>query len=318
MASTDPFSSSSARRSRWPAIIAGVVIAFLAGLAAATLLIDHYGAPWSQAPATKDGQPVARPASTSIASGTPAASETDYDALAAREAALAARLSDLEARTATIDTQAAAASGKATRAEGLLVAFAARRALDRGLGLGYIEGQLRARFGATQPRAVATVISASRAPVTLEDLRLGLASIGPDMVRSDNVGWLAGLRSGLSNLIVVHKAGAPSPRPSDRLERARHLLEGGQVEAALAELSRLPGASKAQRWINAAHRYVAARRALDVIETAALIGQAHQPASVPAPSPSAAPADGKDAAAPAVAPAPAQHSAAAATQPAAK
>src|SRR3546814_3562519 len=33
----------------------------------------------------------------------------------------------------------------------LLIAFAARRALDRGLSLGYLEAQLRLRFGDDQP-----------------------------------------------------------------------------------------------------------------------------------------------------------------------
>jgi hypothetical protein len=166
------------------------------------------------------------------------------------------------------------ASGNATRAEGLLVAFAARRALDRGLGLGYIEGQLRQRFGATQPRAVATIVQASRNPVTAEDLRLGLSSIGSELMSGgDSDGWLDSFRRELASLVVIHKEGSLSSRPSDRLSRARHLLEGGQVEAALAEVKRLPGAARADRWIDAAQRYVDARRALDVIETAAILGQ---------------------------------------------
>jgi hypothetical protein len=63
-----------------------------------------------------------------------------------------ARLADLEGRMSRIDLRASAAAGNAARAEGLLIAFAARRALDRGVALGYIEGELRDRFGGTQPR----------------------------------------------------------------------------------------------------------------------------------------------------------------------
>ena len=115
------------------------------------------------------------------------------------------------------------------------------RAIDRGIGLGYIEGQLRDRFGATQPRAVATVIRAARAPVTIEDLRLGLDSIAPDLVSGGHEALWAGLRNAISNLVVLHKEGSPSPRPSARMARARRLLEAGQVEAALAEIERFTG-----------------------------------------------------------------------------
>ncbi|HEU4959072.1 MAG TPA: hypothetical protein VFT56_01580 [Sphingomonas sp.] len=297
MAGDDPFEAlRQRRRTSWRGVALVVAIAFLAGLAVMALVNAYYGhwLPWGA------------PAASSQAAATPAAQATagppptlaDYDTLAAREAALAGQLSALEARAATINNQAAAASGNATRAEGLLVAFAARRALDRGLGLGYIEGQLRERFGATQPRAVATVIQASRAPVTLEDLRLGLASIGPDLVAGGRDNWWGGLRNAFANLIVLRKDGAPSPRPSDRLSRARHLLEGGQVEAALAEVSRLPGAPKAQRWITAAHRYIAARHALDVIETAAIIGPAPRPGSAAPPQSTIAPQSAPPAPAP--------------------
>jgi hypothetical protein len=285
MTDDDPFSTLRVRRrSRGPMILVIGIIAFLAGAAAMAAIGRYYAAwlPWAVARTSVTGSTTASP-NTAVQTGAvvPKPNGIDYDTLAAREAALAAQLSALEARTASVDVESTAAAGKATRAEGLLVAFAARRALDRGLGLGYIERQLRERFGATQPRAVATVIQASRAPVTLEDLRLGLESIGPDLVSGgDSDAWWPSLRNTLSNLVVLHKAGSPSPRPSDRLTRARHLIEGGQVEAALAEVARLPGVSKAQRWTLAAKRYIEARRALDVIETAAIIGQAAQPVPV--------------------------------------
>ena len=285
MISDDPFLAARRRRSGWRWITGLVLLAFIAGISIMAVVARYYPRwlPW----AASEHVAVAAPAKPTLAVAP--MSPADYGALAAREAALAAKLSELETRAATIDTQAAAASGNATRAEALLVSFAARRALDRGLGLGYIEGQLRARFGATQPRAVAIVIAASRQPVTLEDLRLGLASIGPDLVSSDTGSWGNSIRNAFANLIAVHKEGTPSSRPTDRLKRARHLLEGGQVEAALAEVSQMPGASKASRWMTAAHRYVIARRALDLLETAAIVGQAVQPPSQPAAAPAAAP-----------------------------
>jgi hypothetical protein len=267
MASDAPFPPP--RRRRWRGALIVYLLVFVAGIVLAGLAIRQWGdrLPWL-APAEKAVP--ARPTPPARALIDPTAS---LDTLAAREAALSARLADLEARSAVIDTKAAAASGNATRAEGLLIAFAARRAIDRGIGLGYIEGQLRERFGASQPRAVTMVILAARQPVTLEDLRLGLDSIAPDLVSGGHEAIWWGLRNALSNLIVIHKEGSPSPRPSARMMRARRLLEAGQVEAALAEIERLPGASGAQRWLTAAHRYIDARRALDVIETAAILGQ---------------------------------------------
>ena len=83
------------------------------------------------------------------------------------------RLGDMESRLAALEPQAREASGYATRAEGMLVLFAARRALDRGLALGWLEPQLRRRFGEGHPAEVATVIAAARQPIVLEELRPG-------------------------------------------------------------------------------------------------------------------------------------------------
>ena len=44
-----------------------------------------------------------------------------------------------EQRLSRIDLQATAASGNAARAEGLLIAFAARRMIDKGEPLGFLE-----------------------------------------------------------------------------------------------------------------------------------------------------------------------------------
>jgi hypothetical protein len=178
----------------------------------------------------------------------------------------------LEQRVGAIDTQARVAVGNADRAEGLLVAFAARRALDRGVSLGYIEGLLRRRFGATQPQAVGTIITASRNPVTLQELQDGLMEVGPALSGGGpDQSWWDALQSEFRDLVTIRKSGTPSPMPKERLTRASRRLEAGQVEVALAEVLRMPGRENAQDWIFAARRYVAARRALDAIETAALL-----------------------------------------------
>ena len=137
--------------------------------------------------------------------------------------ALAARVAELEQRLSRITLQAESASGNASRAEGLLVAFAVRRALDRGLSLGYLEAQLRLRFGDDQPNAVKTIIETSREPVTLEQLRADLDAIAPELIgRSGDKGSLwTGLRRELGELFVVRPAGTQSPRATERLDRAR-------------------------------------------------------------------------------------------------
>jgi hypothetical protein len=171
-----------------------------------------------------------------------------------------------------IDNQSRAAVGNADRAEGLLVAFAARRALDRGVALGYIEGLLTQRFGDTQRAAVATVITASRQPVTLEELQEGLQQVGPELTGgAPDEDWWAALRAEMRSLVTVRREGAPSTMPAERLRRATRRLEAGQVDVALAEVLRMPGRENASEWIADARRYVAARRALDTIETAALL-----------------------------------------------
>eukprot|EP01034_Spumella_vulgaris_P043036 gene43036-53408_t len=129
--------------------------------------------------------------------------------------ALAARVAELEQRLSRITLQAESASGNASRSEGLLVAFAVRRALDRGLSLGYLDAQLRLRFGDDQPNAVKTIIETSRDPVTLEQLRAELDTLAPQLVGrgGDGSGSLwTGLRRELGELFVVRAAGTQSPR----------------------------------------------------------------------------------------------------------
>ena len=196
--------------------------------------------------------------------------------------ALSARVADLETRLSRITFEAASASGNATRAEGLLIAFAARRALDRGLSLGYLEAQLRLRFGDDQPNAVKTIIDTSRDPITLEQLRSELDTLAPQLVgRNGESGgslW-TGFRRELSELFVVRPAGTLSPRASERIERARRYLAGGQVDKAIEEVQALPGAEAAGEWLIDARRYHEARRALDLIETAAILEPRDSPAA---------------------------------------
>ena len=197
-------------------------------------------------------------------------------------AADAARISALESRLGAIESQAQAAAGSAGRADALLVAFAARRAIDRGVALGYLEPLLVQRFGPSHQGAVATIVTASRDPVRLDSLTAEFEALAPALRGGGpEEGWWAGFRRELGSIISIHRADIPSPQPQARYDRALARLRSGEVDQALAETMRLPGAANAGRWIERARRYIAAHRALDAIESAALLGNPSAPA-VPA------------------------------------
>ncbi|MDO7841544.1 MICOS complex subunit MIC60 [Sphingomonas immobilis] len=291
-----PIEVAARRKPRWPIFAVLALVLILIGAAAAYFAIRHFDlAPAPKVatltlPVTPGASGPQAPVVIVPSKGTSQSATIDLDALSNRETALAAQLNALEGRTAGVSADAQAAAGNATRAEGMLIAFAARRALDRGTSLGFIEGRLRDRFGGAQGQAVATIVQAARQPVTLEDLRGGLEAVAPSLVTGGlSGGFFTSLQRELSSLVVLHNADAPSPLPGERLARARRLLEIGQVEAALAEVAHLPGAAGATRWTDAAKRYIETRRALDIIETAALLGQAAGSVATPAPPPAPAP-----------------------------
>ena len=193
------------------------------------------------------------------------------------------RIEQIEDKVEDINQRATSATIDAHRAEALLIAFAARRAIDHGAPLGYLETLLRERFGKAEPSAVATVISASRQPITVDRLRDQLDALEPQLSAfSSEDSWWEGFRRELAGLIVIRRAGAPSTAPVDRFGRARDDLATGHIDAALVEIARLPSRKVAEGWIAEARRYVQARAALDRIESAALLepGKAAIPVAV--------------------------------------
>lgn len=182
-----------------------------------------------------------------------------------------AQLAALEQRLAALDEKAASASGQATRAEALLVAFAARRAIERGQPLGYLETQLRVRFGEAQPTAVDTVIAAAQKPVTAASLAGELAALEPHLAGgpSNEGGWDWVARQ-FGELFIIRHDDMPSPAPRSRLDRARIALGAGRVDLAIAEVERLPGHDAANDWIVRARAWLLVEHALDQLESAAL------------------------------------------------
>jgi hypothetical protein len=252
--------------------LVAALFAFLLGLAAMAAIF-RFGGWWQPDAAPPPARPVA--AQPELPPG------TDVATLASREQALAARLDALDARIAASDSDARAAASYAGRAEAMMLVFAARRAIERGQPLGFVDGELRARFGEIAPDAVATVSRAAGEPVTLEDLRFAFDQIAPRLsTAAPGAGWWDAVRRELSSLVIVRKESAPSRHPRERLTRARRLVAQGHVEAALAEIARLPGAQGAESWMAAASRFVAARGALDTLEAAAIQGRVQPAAGV--------------------------------------
>lgn len=183
-----------------------------------------------------------------------------------------AEMATLEARVAQVESAAARAQGSAIRADALLVAFAARRAIDRGVALGYLEPLLSERFGATHQRAVATILTASRRPVRLDQLIAEFAELEPRLKAAPaDAGLWQNIRREFGSLVSIRRADQPSQRPSPTYDRASARLAAGQVDQALAEAMRLPGIAGAPQWVANARTYIAAHRALDEIESAALL-----------------------------------------------
>lgn len=248
--------------------LASALLAFVLGAGGVGYLAWAGMLPWkAQGPDAALIRPLAQtvPAPSASASASPVQ-------IPAAEAAMAVRIVALEQRLAQIDLRAQAASGNAARAEGLLVALAARRALDKGVPLGYLEDQLRLRFGTRHINEVEIVAQAARNPVTLDKLLADLDTLAPSLTGAPGRGdFWARARQELGSLFVVRHDDAPSPAPQNRIERARLMLISGKIKDAMAEIQALPGGFAARDWTDAASRYAASRAALDLLESAALL-----------------------------------------------
>lgn len=295
----EPGTSRRASRGRGTGVLIAllVLILLLGGLGAASWLGWKQG--WLQVQfddrkAAVPAQPVAAPGATLVA---------DRAATEAALAGAAAKVSALEQRLSELNQQAIAASGQASHAEALLVAVAARRAVERGAPLGYLENQLRLRFGNSQPNAVDRLLMASQKPVTLATLSEEFERIAPQLGggRADEGGW-DWFKREIGSLMVVRHDDTPSPTPENRIERARMALAGGRIDTAIAEVERMPGKDAAIEWVAHARDWVMTQRALDQLETSALTlpepinvrtAAPALPANGPAIAPSPAPASGK-------------------------
>lgn len=225
------------------------------------------------AAAAASPSPTAEPTPALAATPTAAAAAAKVDQVAEQQGGIDQRLAAAEQRLTRLDLQAQAAAGNAARAESLLIAFATRRAVERGAELGYLADQLRLRFGDQWPNAVGTIIDFSRNPVRLDSLVARLEGLAPQLEESSEGPSWGAFKRELKQLFVVRRESTPSPQPQKRLERARWALEQGRYQAAIDEVRGMPGAAKGAAWIKDAERYKKAMDAMEVIETAAVLDQ---------------------------------------------
>ncbi len=183
------------------------------------------------------------------------------------------RLAALEARLARAETAGAAGGVAGSMASndhisGLVLAFAARRALETGHSLGPIETELRARYGTTSPHLVEAIANLAKQPITVAELKSELTALQPTLVSSSD-NWWDRLTESLSSLATVRKAAVQNDQPAVLFESAQLALDSGNVESALATVAKLPRRGAATDWLLKAKRLATATKALDALEARA-------------------------------------------------
>jgi len=284
------------RRARARLVVALALLLCIAALAAFAWALFHWqgNLKWrgpDTDPAARGGSAGALNAADPVAVPTASPASTRPPALVMSAEQQGVRMLDIEQRLTRVAVAAQTASSYANRAEAMMIAFAARRSLDAGAPLGYVEGQLRLLFGDAQPKAVATIVNAAAEPVTITDLRAGLDRIRIAEAQGEpDESWWDSLVREVQDLAVIRPAGSPSPDPEERIARARLQIESGRIESAIGEVAALRQQAETVRWLEQARRYNEAHRALDVIEAAAIleprmVAPALQPPTPTAPAP---------------------------------
>ena len=83
--------------------------------------------------------------------------------------------------------------------------------------------------------AVATIVTASRAPVRLNDLTAEYEALGTELKRGGpDESWWSGFRREFGSIVEVHSANRPAMNADARYNRALQRLSTGDVDQALA------------------------------------------------------------------------------------
>ncbi|MEO5706496.1 MAG: mitofilin family membrane protein [Alteraurantiacibacter sp.] len=267
------------RRRSMRGVLLGVFAAFLLGIGLTVLLLR--GGEWRLSDLfaiSRDVPPVAVVPLTGGETAAPSVTPNGAVQVAERveqveqqAGGIDSRVAALEQQLTHLQMQSQASTNFAVRSENMLIAFASRRALERGQPLGYLADQLRLRFSETHPNAVQTIIDASANPVSLDELLVRLDALGGQLEEVPaEAGLLARIQAQASRLFSIRTEDAPSPVAQERLARARAALANGQVERAIGEVRQLPGAPLAGDWLRQAQAYADAQRALEVLEAASV------------------------------------------------
>jgi len=128
------------RRSSGRILVLALIAAVVFGAGAALWAGHRLG--WIEFNGEETAQRAASPPPLAMPSVAPSTA-----GLVTAQTALGVRLAELEQRMTKLNIQADAASGDAARAEGLLIAAAARRTIERGEQLGYLSSELLRALG---------------------------------------------------------------------------------------------------------------------------------------------------------------------------
>jgi len=280
---TFPETKTRARSFSTRSLIIALFVAFIIGGGAMLLLVNGDANPFDEGTVFRlrseplaEGAAVAGSADEAVKPAAPATAEETRQAVerveqvVSQQGGLDQRVAAMEQRLTRLDLQA--------QAEDLLILFAVRRAMERGTELGYLSDQLRMRFGETRPNMVQTIVDSSRDPVTLDQLMVRLERLDPALREMPaGEGFFTRMGRELSQMFIIRTEDTPSPVTEQRIERAKRYLESGRIEAAVGEVEALPNAAAAEQWLADARRFALVQRALETLETAAVL----EPRAVP-------------------------------------
>ncbi len=202
--------------------------------------------------------------------------------------ALAARLSTAEARLAALAETQGAANGNAGESAALVAAVsqlrvAAASGRNYEADLAAVQ-QLAGERGAELEAVIAKLKAVdSRKLVTVAGLRRDLARLAPDLVRSggqQQAGWMGRAWSRIASLVSIRRTGEVEGDGAEaRVARAEARLKGGDLDAAIEEISKLEGeaALVAVPWLSRARERQDAMNAVAALArlaVAQLAGQA--------------------------------------------
>jgi hypothetical protein len=118
----------------------------------------------------------------------------------------------------------------------------------------------------------------------LSALQTEFTSFGDNLLLAKNdQGLWSNIEREMRGLFVLRRGARAPNDPSVRMDRARQLVGNADIAGAIDQIAPLPGAARAQNWLQKARSFVATRKALDVIERTALASVTIAPSVAPPP-----------------------------------